>query len=175
MRIPNEKARAGDILIFKRSGFASAILSWLLQRFEPWWDRWGWHMAIIHNRTRLSGRTLGWWILESQGQGVGINWIPRRDFYKIRAYRRLNKKPTQSQLSSFKAKVEGCNYDVAVYFFTMLQYLILHFFNHPIPRLLDNRWTCWELCALFCREMGKPWQPLHRYPMITDFLEKGEK
>ena len=64
-----------------------------------------------------------------------------------------------------------CGYDVAVYFFTMLQYLILHFFNHPIPRLLDNRYACWELAFFFAREMGKPIQSIHKYPVITDFLK----
>ena len=78
-------------------------------------------------------------------------------------------------MENFIAEELHKGYDAAVYFWTVLQYFILHFFNHHIPRVLDNRYTCWELAFVFARERGKPIQSIHDYPIITDFLKEVEK
>jgi len=154
----------GDILVFKGHGVVFQLLSRFLKLFERDYDRWGWHMAYVSHIDKDV------FIAESLGSGVQINLLTDREY---QAYHWLDK-VDENKLTAFTADHLDCNYDVAVYFWTMLQYLVLHFFNHSIPRLLDNRYTCWEFVFLMCREMGKPVQALHTYPMLTDFL-KGIK
>jgi len=156
--------KVGDIIVFKGSGLVFKILSRLLRFFEKHWDGWGWHMAYI-TRISMRGEVT---IAESIGSGVRRSPLTGKTQY--RCYTWLEE-VNQRKLQAFTSKHLGENYDVAVYFWTMLQYLILHFFNHQIPRLLDNRYTCWEFVFLMTREMGKPIQSLHRYPFLTDFLE----
>ena len=66
-------------------------------------------------------------------------------------------------------------YDVAVYFWTALAIIIRHYFNRPIPKLLDNRFSCWELVQEFTTHCGKP--VLSRYDVIIlpDMLEALEQ
>ena len=82
-----------------------------------------------------------------------------------------------------------------VYFRTMIQYLTLRFVEYlqntfvpwhkfaiSLPRVLDDRYTCWELVYKFARVMGKPIQEsaglsASRYPLISDFVRamKGRR
>jgi hypothetical protein len=169
--IPYDQIQGGDILIFKRKGFVSGVLGWLLKRFERNWVGWGWHMAIAWQEARL-----GYWILEAAGKGVRVNLIKEEVFKtEIRAYRWLGQPASGDDLEEFMVEELTKGYDAAVYIWTMLQYLILHFFNRSISRVLDNRFTCWELAFFFARKMGKPIQSIHKYPIITDFLKEVEK
>ena len=161
----------GDILVFRRKGFISGVLGWVLKRFEPWWDGWGWHMAIAWKKGHF-----GYWILEAAAQGVKVNLIQEKVLKSdVRTYRWLDEPPSDEDLEKFMSENLNRGYDAAVYLWTMIQYLVLHFFNHSIPRLLDNRYTCWELAFLFAREMGKPIQSVHEYPILTDFLKEVEE
>lgn len=165
--IPHSEILGGDILLFRRKGFVTGVLGWLLKRFERKWDGWGWHMAIAWQKSRL-----GYWILEAAGKGVRVHLVRNEEFEtEIRAYRWLDKPASGDDLEDFMAENLDKGYDVTVYFRTMIQYLVLHFFNHSIPRLLDNRYTCWELVFFFARKMGKPIQSIHKYPILTDFLK----
>jgi len=170
--IKSDEFQAGDILVFKRKGFVSGVFGWLLKRFEQSWDGWGWHMAIAWQKSEGG---FGLWILEAAGEGVRVNLIKNEKLKtEIRAYRWLDEAPSGVAMEKFMADKLDKGYDVAVYFWTMIQYLVLHFFNHSIPRLLDNRFTCWELAFFFCREMGKEVESIHKYPILTDFLKKVE-
>lgn len=155
----------GDIVVFKRQGFVSGVIGWLIQRFEKDWDGWGWHMAIAVEYHK----TKGWLIAESIGKGVTLSWLDCYD-RPFKSYNWFNKEISAYKIRRFLADRAGCRYDVSVYIFTLLQYLVLHWFNHPLPRVLDRKYTCWELVFEFCREMGKPIQAPHKYPMITDFM-----
>jgi hypothetical protein len=75
-------------------------------------------------------------------------------------------------------------YDVSVYFRTAIQYIVLrvieriqhivcpyHKFTMSLPRVLNDRYTCWELVEAIDRDAGIDWCPRSRYPMITDFLD----
>ena len=160
----------GDIVLFEGQGVVFRTLSALLSIFDSYWRklRWKpWHLAVV-----CEGGLNGYWVLESTGKGVVFSFMDYKALKECRIYRWLDDEPEPRKVNEFINNYIGCNYDVACYLFTMLQYLILHFFNHPIPRLLDNRFTCWELAFQFCREMGKPIQSLHKYPMITDFLRE---
>ena len=159
----------GDILIFKRNpkDLASRILSWLLKRFERDWDRWGWHTG--HISAVLSHGTIV--TAEATGDGVqAITYPSLESLGEVRVYRWLDE-PNLDDLKTFTEEHLGRDYDVACYFWTSLQYLILHLFNHPMPRILDDKYTCWELVCAMARAMGKPLQPIHKYPLITDMVK----
>ncbi|MDD5703496.1 MAG: hypothetical protein PHU23_15785 [Dehalococcoidales bacterium] len=157
--------KIGDLVEFKRRGPTSFILGGLLKILDHEWDGWGWHLAIAYGRTEG-----GWYILESLAGGPEINFYP--DMYlaaNTRSYSWLDAEPIPGQMASFRLKVYGKKYDVAVYFWTALQYLVRHYFNRRIPRLLDDRYTCWELVFEFCEEMGKPIGSKYDCPTIVEF------
>ena len=159
--------KRGDVVIFKRSGFISFVIGSLIKFFEKWWDFWGWHMAVVWQEAHG-----GWYILEAMGQGVKINYYTDKFLAeKTRIYTWLDEEPTEEKMGKFLAGHINKRYDVAIYFWTALQYLIRHYFNHRIPRLLDERFTCWELAFAFCEEMGKPIGSKYDCPIITDFLK----
>jgi len=166
------------------------MLSLLLWVFFPWWNRRDWHMAIVWRRGRSQR---GWWVMEALSPGVCLNyytteqlaaewtsrhWLPRMDRYK-----------REKLMRAFFNEHINRKYDAAVYVLTLLQYLALravewlqktfipwHHFTISLWRVLDNRFTCWELAFAFCRHMGKPVQeaigkPASRYPLITDFIK----
>jgi len=62
-------------------------------------------------------------------------------------------------------------YDVAIYFFTALAIIIRHYFNRPIPKLLDQRYSCWELVQEFSIEMGKPILSRYDVVVIVDIIK----
>lgn len=133
------------------------------------WDGWGWHLAIAWEKSTIED---SWYILEARQDGVEINLYPTL-FLKsqTRMYQWLDKQPTKKQLKSFLGTHLGNKYDVTIYFWTSFQYLIRHFFNHRIPRLLDNRYTCWELVFEFCEAMGKPISSIYDCPIIADAVK----
>lgn len=160
----------GQIVEFKGSGPVYGILSRLIKIFEPWWDRWGWHVGFICGED-----TRGIFICEAVADGVRI--ISLKDVvgeYRIHNWFGDNP-PNQEKVNEFVNQVTGARYDVAIYLWTGLQYVFRHLLNRRIPRLLDDRYTCWELCAYVCREMGKPWGTIYDCPLITDMIEVMEK
>lgn len=176
-----------DIIEFKRGKFfsVSGILGNILKLFDHKWGGWGWHVAFAWEKTAL-----GWYILEATRLGVMINFYPNEYLSKnTRYWEWFMDYPEQDVMDNFAGEVVGKKYDVAVYFSTALQYLILrviewfqkkfipwHKFTISLPRILNDRWTCWELVFWFCRTMGKPIQesiglPATRYPLISDFVK----
>jgi hypothetical protein len=134
--------------------------------FEKDWDGWGWHVGIVWQRG-LSG----WFILEAVGAGVRINYYEEATLNgRVRTHRWLEEEPAEEKMNDFLAGHIEKKYDVAVYFWTALQYLVRHYFNRRIPRLLDDRYTCWELAAAFYDAMGKPAHSKYDCPMLPDML-----
>jgi hypothetical protein len=155
-----------DIVEFKREGLASTILGAVLKVFCPSWDGWGWHLAIAWEKAYD-----GWIIFESTGSGVGLNLHYQKELSKkTRCYGWLDCLDEKKMNESYQNHI-GKKYDVAVYFWTAAQYLFRHFWNRRIPRLLDDRFTCWELVSEFCEEMGKPIESKYDCPMLPDILQ----
>ena len=75
-------------------------------------------------------------------------------------------------MDQFRCDYIGKPYDVAIYFWTGLAILIRHFFNHPIPKLLNDRFCCWELVQEFSEAMGKPIQSKYDVIIISDLIKK---
>jgi len=161
--------KRGDFVEFKRSGPVATVLGGLLKLFERDWDGWGWHLAILWEK-----RSEGWMILESVKNGVSLNYYPNKDLERTRIWLWFEELPTREVMEIFYKDHIGKRYDAAIYFWTVLQYIIRHYFNHRIPRLLDDRFTCWELVFWFARCMGKPIQSVYDCPIITDFLKVME-
>ena len=157
----------GTIVEFKRHGFVSSVLGGLLKLIEPSWDFWGWHLALIIDRGYD-----GYYILEATGVGVKVNYYSRKYLDEnTRMWQWLDEELTTEQMSKFLRSHIDKAYDVAVYFWTCLAIIIRHYFNRPIPKLLDNRFDCWELVAEFCAEMGKPIVSKYDVIIITDIIK----
>ena len=160
----------GSIIVFKGQGLVYEILSRLLKLFEPQWDRWGWHVAIAWEK--VFG---GWHVLEATKVGVKISFYDSV-FLKTKAkgYTWLDKEPPYLEMDKFLQSVVGKKYDVAIYFWSALAIIIRHFFNHPIPKLLDDRFDCWELGAEFLADMGKPIVSKYDTIIISDLVKALE-
>jgi len=161
MRIPLSEARRGDLLVFKGSGIVFTILGGLLKLFERKWDFWGWHTAFTVNHDT---------ICESIAEGVVLSPLTKYPSDEVRAYRWFDTMPDQTKMDLYLQQHLGKRYDVAIYFWTMAQYLIRHYWNHRIPRLLDDRYTCWENLCEFCEDMAKPIESRYDCPILTDIL-----
>lgn len=161
-RIVPEELQPGDFLVFQGSGFPFRILGGILKLFERKWDFWGWHVAFVATPSTLC---------ESIGQGVVVSALSKYTPEQTRCYRWFNEQPDQARINHFVGAHLGDDYDVLVYFNTICQYIIRHFWNRAIPRLLDNRYSCWELVFQFADDMGKEISSDYDCPMLTDLLK----
>lgn len=158
--------KPGDMIEFKRRGFMAWFLGGLLRLFERDWDGWGWHVAITWQRSAT-----GWYILEAVARGVTINFYSNIYLAEnTRFHTWLDDNPDDAMMKTFLQGHIGKRYDVAIYPWTAAQYLVRHYFNRRIPRLLDDRYTCWELAAAFYDYMGKPVHSKYDCPMLPDIL-----
>ena len=157
------QARPGDVILFKGEGPLFEILSRLLKLFEPGWNRYGWHMAFVAWDSED-----GLVICEALANGVCLNPLNKQREYRV--YRWLDTEPPRYMIMDFVKHHLNEKYDVLLYPWTAAFYLFRHFWNKPIPRLLDNAWTCWELVCEFANEMGKPIISVYDCPVITDIL-----
>lgn len=154
--------KTGDIIEFKRGKFfsVSGILGNLLMIFDHKWDGWGWHVAFAWEKAYL-----GWYILEATRQGVMINFYSNEYLSKnTRYWEWYLEYPDQEKLDKFANSVMGKKYDIAIYFFTAIAIIVRHYFNRPIPKLLDHRFSCWELVAEGCADFG--WPVVSKYDVI---------
>lgn len=158
----------GNLVEFKRHGPVPFLLGGLLKMLDHKWNGWGWHLAIVWEKSCLNK---GWYIMEALAGGVEINYYSMNDITtRCRIHHWLDQEPTSEQMAKFLKEHLNMSYDVTIYFWTTLQYLVRHFFNRRIPRLLDARFTCWELVFEFCEELGKPIGSKYDCPMISDFI-----
>ncbi len=156
----------GDIVEFKRRGFVSWSLGGLLKFFEKDWDGYGWHTAIAWETAPQ-----GWYILEATPSGVKMNWYTNDNLNNhARVWRWFNEEPDSNLMSMFVHKYINKRYDVAIYFWTALAIIIRHYFNRPIPKLLDNRFDCWELVQEFTLDIGDPILSRYDVIIITDLI-----
>ncbi len=161
MRIPINEVRAGDILVFKGSGIFAFVLSRLIKALkEPSWDCWGWHTAPVIAPDIIV-----------DAQWPKLKRARISDYVKagreIKAYRIMDL-PVEDKLAGFAKEHIGRRYDWFVYILTTLAQLLRPMFD--FPRIIDLRFTCWEITFDFCDDMGLDISPPYNYPFITDFL-----
>ena len=164
MIVSKSEIRPGDIIMFKGNDIGYRLLSPILKLFNPKWDRWGWHLALTCYKLDDT-----WRICEAIGDGVTVSKLNMDSDFRV--YRWFDVAPEPTKIIEFVNKHYGDKYDIAVYFFTALAYLLRHYWGHRIPFLFDNRWSCWELTFYFCAMMGKPLAESYDFPMITDFIK----
>jgi hypothetical protein len=162
--------KVGDIVLFRGKGFVFSVFNALLCLLDSFWrsqpkPRY-WHMGIAWQK---GGG--GWIILEGYSPSVRVHFYTHKELQNTLWFSWLDKTPTDSFQKKFYKKYIGKKYDVAIYFWTMFQYLIRHYFNRRIPRLLDDRFTCWELGDAFADELDKPWQDEYDCVLLQDFLK----
>jgi hypothetical protein len=161
----------GYIVEFKRKGFVSWFLGGLLKLFNPSWDMYGWHLAILWEKSLD-----GWIILEAVGQGVKINYYSTKFLDRnTRCWKWFDEPPTRAKMNKFFEAHIDKKYDVQVYFWTALAVIIRHYINRPVPKLLDDRFTCWELVQYFSESIGKPIQSKYDVVLITDIIKALKK
>jgi len=157
----------GDIILFRGSGPVFNFLSTLLGIFDKKWKRLKkkpWHAAFIADEV-ASHYTIG----ESVSKGVTEAWLDEDAEFKV--YRWLDSEPPKYKVQKFLLDRAYDRYDLSIYFWTALFYLVRHYFNHRIPKLLNNHFSCWELAGEFCAEMGKPLASKYDTFFITDILK----
>ncbi len=166
--------KAGDIVTFRGKGPVFGFFNILLNLFDDYWrslDWKPWHMGILWQETYG-----GWYVLEAIGQGVKINYYSTEHLKdNTRCWDWLDGEASMEKRFEFLRGHIDKRYDVGIYFWTMLQYLVRHYFNHRIPRLLDERFTCWELVSEWCEFMEKPIHSKYDCPLITDILKNLEE
>lgn len=151
----------GDIIVFKGQGLLFQCLSRLLKIFERGWDRWGWHTAFV---SRIEDGIPV--ICEALAQGVVENYFDADRPHRV--YKWFDQ-PVDP--SCFVSQHIGEKYDIAIYFWTTVAVLVRHFWNRPIPKLLDRRFSCWEVLQEFTAEMGKPIVSKYDVIILTDILK----
>jgi hypothetical protein len=129
--------RPGDNLILKRADNDKLVLILILiiKLFYPKWDMWGWHMAVV-----IWPEGEGWIVLEATWPKVRLNHLFKMGEY--RAYRWFEVQPDHDKILRFMQEMLGKRYDMLLYLWTAVQYIVRYFWNRPIPRLLDDRFTC---------------------------------
>lgn len=164
----------GDIIVFKRRGKLAAILSWLLQRFEPHYDRWGWHMSMVAEVRQLSRYEPNTFphIVEAHQEGVRIAPLPLDQEFRV--YRWFPDTVTMGELLNTIYRYLGCPYDSDAYVGTIVSYFWYRIRGKQW-RIVDNEFHCWELVFQICGDLGYPIQPFSRYPIISDFLKHYRK
>jgi len=161
--------KSGNIVAFKGTSNTFKVLSFLLSIFDSDWRKlkWKpWHLGIAWHKT--SG---GWWVLAAGEDGVGLKFYFSRELEEVRWYDWLEKPLTQKKLDKFLKGHIGKKYDIATYFWTSLAVIFRHFWNRPIPKLLDDRFSCWELVQEFAEEMGKPIVSKYDVIIIVDIIK----
>jgi len=152
--------------VFKFINFILCLVNkrWRKRLWKPW------HISVPVKKTMT-----GWWVMEGASPKSRIHWYSNEYIARrVRAYHWLDVVPNDETIQSFFASYIGKQYDVQVYWWTALQYLVRHFLNRRIPRLLDDRYTCWELACEWAEANGKPMTSKYDCPMITDILDNLE-
>ncbi len=162
--------RVGDIVIFKGGGFAFAFLGTILKWFEPWWDKFGWHLAFVAH-INSDDKVF---IAEAQAKGVCLTDLATCEG-EYRIYRWFDTPLYQRPVMEFVNHHKGDRYDVLCYFWSFIQRLALRLFKWKLGYLKNDDYTCWEWVAYFCEKFGKPWCDELNFPLITDFLKQNPR
>ena len=169
----------GDLVLFDGAGPAFTILSWLLGRFDPAWNkapRKPWHTGFL-SRKEVTGN---WWVSEARG-GVGITESPLNGFkdpYLVFRWFQTSPNttiigdtiPGEKALKEFIDTYRGEKYDAFWGYF----FVIIWYFWKWWPFIIDRKWMCWEWVWFFALSFGKPIDNIHKYPLITLLMDKVE-
>jgi len=158
----------GNIILFERNKHdkIAFILTKLLKLFYKNYDGWGWHMGIVASRTTDGN---DYWILEATWPTSKLTLLSQMG--KYRSYQWLDVINMNKHYEFVNSHI-GKKYDILLYPWTTIQYLFRHYWNKPIPRLLDDRFTCWELATEYCEFMGKRMVSKYDCPILPEIVTK---
>jgi len=154
----------GDILLFRRNpkDKVSGFLSWVLQKFEPGYNREYWHTAPV---TRVTEH--GCYVLDACRDGIRENFYSYAYIEAVcKIYHWLDSVPSKVDMGVIVKELYGAAYDRGAYVGTVFFYLVNRIFNKQY-RIHDREYTCWEVISYVTRALGKPLQPLYQYPIIS--------
>jgi hypothetical protein len=154
--------KRGDILEFagnRKKWSLSGVLAAILRRCSPKWSGWGWHLAIV--MLRLHNEYM---ILEATPQGAQLRLLSsiHGDF---NIHRFLSYEPHINTMLKAARTLSGARYDYLAYIWTAIYILT----GGHIPRIIDRRYTCWELVYYVYDLIGCPLCQEWQYPTICDF------
>jgi len=147
--------------LFSVSGLLSAVINCIegiqaLFRRKKWrWDNYGWHLAMV-SEIKQDGSVI---VLEAAGDGVREARLEQ--FYdrygrNYRFWDLLDFEITRPQMVDIIKHYAGLKYGYANYFWAGLIYLFRHHINKPLPNVLNDKYTCWELVYAIFRDLGRP-------------------
>lgn len=160
-------ARPGDIVEFKAAGklnSADFYLRRFLKWFEPNYDMWGWHLAILVSYEQHNN----WTILEAIWPKVKTTLLSEKK-EEFRVWRVARKEFDPAITDAYIKDHVGARYDVLVYFFTIMARLLKKHLHIRMPYYVDMRWMCWELARWFYVWHGVQVCSDSEYPLLTDF------
>jgi hypothetical protein len=152
-----------------KAGPLAGFISFLSSIFDSQWrdlKRKPWHVRLV-----VSGYGRTATVLDALAKGVEEKPIDSIPLDKQQAYRWFDDSINADFLKKWVEAHIGKRYDVLAYFWTAAQYLARAIFNRYIPRLLDDKYTCWELIMEFCEDAGKPMNSKRDCPLITDLCK----
>ena len=170
--------KIGDIISWKGRGPLFTVLSSILSLFDSEWR----HRFLKPRQMAIVVGFVGDDPLIFEATAPRCRIMPLSVLKQIygedyRVYPWFDKSPPQKAIDAWVYNRLGALYDPLVYCWTILQYLFAKR-NICIPRILNDRYSCWELAAEFCNDFGKPWNYCigrkHPYPMINEFLKECE-
>jgi hypothetical protein len=167
--IPLSDVRPGDIILCDSAGPLAACLSFMISVFDSDWrnlQRKPWHVRFVSKGVGLNAT-----VCEALSPVVCERRLTSIPILKQRAYRWFDDGIQQEWLDRWVYAHCGLRYDVLIYFWTAIVYLARAVWNRYIPRLLDDRYTCWELVMEMCEDAGKPMHSKRDCPLITDLCQ----
>ncbi len=165
-----DQLKRGDLVLFKGNGFLFTTLSFLLCLFDSDWRKYSpkpWHCAFV---SRVIGESEPSYMIAEAWNPKVRERLFEPSIEDCKIYRWLDREQTSTQIESFLAQTMGARYDISIYFLTSLQYLARHLWNRPILRLLDNRFSCWEVDCDAMLIFGRGLMSMYDCPMMPDML-----
>lgn len=156
--------RAGDFILTQGQGWLFRMVSCFLNIVEPTWRQLVFkplHMAFV-----MDG---GGSIFEGYFPEARTRHISDLAPGSYRVYRWFPEPLDPGRVALFVNSRMGTRYDIDCYFWTFWYYLLRGLVR--IPRIINNRFTCWEICADLALWFGRPWHDMYSYPLITNFLK----
>jgi hypothetical protein len=159
-----DQLRAGDFILTQGQGWLFQIVSCFLSKVEPSWRRLP--FKPLHMSFAIDSRGFLFEGYFPEARTRHISELPQGTY---RVYRWFSEPLDPGRLAEFIKSREGARYDIDCYFWTFWFYMLKGWIR--LPRIINNRFTCWEICADLALWFGDPWDDMYSYPLITNFLK----
>jgi len=171
-----KQALPGDVVVFKRNGALSAVLSFLLGLTDSEWRhrKWqGWHVGVV---IKPFWETEKIRIFEAEGKGTKCTDYPFKSFRAddVHVYRWLDDEPSIAALLNVVKERNNWKYDYNNCFSTAFFYLWWKLTGKE-HRVFDRELMCWETLDSVMRLLGKPIFDMYEVIMINRIMKRLER